>query len=668
VDPDPIRSRFDLANRCYAIASVANGKFVAASGSAAYRADVPSQARAAAFFLKPSGLGRYLPYDQRGQLLSVRPMRGAGVGRLSSPGRLTEWALAAGSAHSFSFTSTANGRQLEVAPATGELIVTAPGTAGRRRLFVFVPMRGCRPFPEAQVGAVGRSFTKTNRDGTVAGFADAHLHITADLRAGGRVIHGQTFDRFGIQSALGDDARDHGADGGLDVTGNLLRTGLPFGTHDTQGWPTFAGWPVHDTVTHQQTYYAWLQRAWMAGLRLVVAQTVEDEPFCRIEPLKAHSCSETLSVELQIRRLRGLQDYVDAQSGGPGRGWFRLVYDPGQARRVIERGKLAVVIGIESSNPLGCSERLGRPQCARADVAQRLDRYHRLGVRGLFVAHWVDNAFSGAAIEAGAKGAFINVFNRLQTGRYFHTGRCPEAGQGEELRTLSRLQLQVLARFFPTAQAVADEGMPTYPLGRRCNARGLTSLGRYLIRRLMAEHMLIEVDHLSETARHEVLAMAEAARYPLVSSHNGTGGRWTPAELKRLYALGGFAAATPETAPELAAKILSLRRYRSAKHYFGVALGTDTGGFSKLPGPRANAGRSPLHYPFRSYLCRISFARERTGARVYDLNRDGVAHYGLFADLLADMQRRRRGAQAMRPLFRSAEAYLQMWQRADGGA
>ena len=40
--------------------------------------------------------------------------------------------------------------------------------------------------------------------------------------------------------------------------------------------------------------------------------------------------------------------------------------------------------------------------------------------------------------------------------------------------------------------------------------------------------MLIEADHLSEKARAQVLAMAEARRYPLVSSHNGTGGAWTP--------------------------------------------------------------------------------------------------------------------------------------------
>ena len=47
--------------------------------------------------------------------------------------------------------------------------------------------------------------------------------------------------------------------------------------------------------------------------------------------------------------------------------------------------------------------------------------------------------------------------------------------------------------------------------------------------------------------------------------------------------------------------------------------------------------------------------------------RSGVAHYGLFADLLAEMQRGPGGEPAMRTLFRSAEAYLRMWERARGG-
>ena len=132
---------------------------------------------------------------------------------------------------------------------------------------------------------------------------------------------------------MGGDELDHGADRSLDLIGNLIRTGMPNAVHDIRGWPSFTGWPVHDTFTHQQTYYVWLEQAWKAGLRLAVAQTVEDEPICRLAPLQAHSCEETPTIRLEIRRLRALQDYVDAQSGGRNRGWFRLVYSPSRRAR-----------------------------------------------------------------------------------------------------------------------------------------------------------------------------------------------------------------------------------------------------------------------------------------------------------------------------------------------
>jgi hypothetical protein len=419
---------------------------------------------------------------------------------------------------------------------------------------------------------------------------------------------------------------------------------------------------VFDTYTHQQTYYRWLERAWKSGERLVVAQTVEDEPLCTIEPLRTHSCSETHTIRLEIRRLRGLQRYVDAQSGGPGRGWFRLVRSPRQARRVIEQGKLAVLIGVESSGPFGCSEFMGQPNCTREDIDRGIARYRRWGIRSMFIAHWVNNAFAGAALEGGDKGTFISAMNRLQTGEWFEAGPCPEAGQGEE-PTVTLPDIQGLAAVFPALTGLTQGVLPVYPPGKQCNTMGLTKLGAYLVRKLIANHMLIEVDHLSELARLRVLEIAEHHHYPLVSSHTDTGGLWTQSDLRRLYRLGGFATARLDSAPALASKILSYRTYRRQGRYFGVGIGTDTGGFNALPGP-PSSGSSKLRYPFHAYLCSVRFKRQRTGQQRYDLNQDGVAHYGLIADLIAEMGQTRKGKRATAVLFRSAEAYLEMWKRA----
>lgn len=48
---------------------------------------------------------------------------------------------------------------------------------------------------------------------------------------------------------------------------------------------------------------------------------------------------------------------------------------------------------------------------------------------------------------------------------------------------------------------------------------------------------------------------------------------------------------------------------------------------------------------------------------VFDLNNAGVAHYGLYPDFIADLQRSPGGADVMPFLFRSAKAYLQAWAR-----
>ncbi|MDX6667251.1 MAG: hypothetical protein QOK04_631, partial [Solirubrobacteraceae bacterium] len=449
--PSTPNSTFGFSNHCFAAFSAGAHSFLTINGGTGYRATDGALKHATPLYFKPTALGTYMVQDPDGKLVSVGD--GAAIVRGSAPGPAAEWAPARAGRDLFALHSTANGRWLAVDTSTRTVDTTA--VANSRAGFRFTIQRGCRPYPEAPVGASGHVPKGVNRDRTVYGYADPHLHITADMRAGGLVVSGEGFDRFGITEALGHDADVHGPDGSLDATGNLLRSGNPVGTHNTDGWPTFAGWPTFSTYTHQQVYYTWLQRAWMAGLRLVTAQLVEDQPLCDIEPRRSHSCDETATILLEAQRLRAMQDYVDAQSGGPGQGWLRLVYDPKHARRAIEQGKLAVLIGVEASNPFGCSEYLDQPQCGRADIDRGIALYHRLGIRSMFIAHWVDNAFAGAAIEGGAKGTFISGMQVTQTGQPFITGPCPEDGQGAS-----------------------------------CNSKGLTDLGAYVVQRLMDAHML----------------------------------------------------------------------------------------------------------------------------------------------------------------------------------
>jgi microsomal dipeptidase-like Zn-dependent dipeptidase len=287
-----------------------------------------------------------------------------------------------------------------------------------------------------------------------------------------------------------------------------------------------------------------------------------------------------------------------------------------------------MVIGVEASSPFGCTVKAGQPQCDEAQIDEGIRLYHRLGVRAMFIAHWIDNAFGGAALEGGDKGTFINAFQVSSTGNPFMTGACPEEGEGED---------------------------------GQCNTRPLTELGAYLVGKLIDAHIMIEGDHLAEQTRRDVLDRAEARKYPLLSSHNGTGGPWVPSQLARLQRDGGYVGATLDSAAKFATKVNAYGR----AGFTGVGIGSDTGGFNELPAPDKDA---KLAYPFKSFDGRVTFTQQKTGTRAFDLNADGMAHYGLLPDFLANVQRRPGGKAALRRLFRSAEAYLRTWERASSPA
>lgn len=48
---------------------------------------------------------------------------------------------------------------------------------------------------------------------------------------------------------------------------------------------------------------------------------------------RRNPCNDMESVRIQARDLHNLQDYIDAQSGGPGKGFFRIVTIPSRPGR-----------------------------------------------------------------------------------------------------------------------------------------------------------------------------------------------------------------------------------------------------------------------------------------------------------------------------------------------
>jgi hypothetical protein len=425
------------------------------------------------------------------------------------------------------------------------------------------------------------------------------------------------------------------------------------------GWPTFKDWPNHDSLTHEQTYYKWIERAYMGGLRVMVNLFVENRQLCELYPLKQNNCDEMASVHLQNQDIEALEDYIDAQNGGPGRGWFRIVKNPFQARRVIAEGKLAVIKGIEVSEPFGCRVYNDDPRCDRAQIDREIADVQRMGVRQMELINKFDNALAGVAGDSGETGAVVNNGNKLATGKYWQMQSCtgppdehdkqqPGVYDHDENDLLSNL----IEQFLPLGAA------PVYPKDSNCNARGLTDLGDHAVRRLMQNRIIIDPDHLSVRARKSVMDLIEAARYSgAVSSHS-----WSTFDvIPRIYKVGGVVTPMQGSAPEWIKDWKKIKAQRDKRFYFGFGYGADQNGLASQIEPREGG----VHYPFKSFDGKVTFERQRSGERLFDFTKDGVAHYGMFPDWWEDI-RAAGGAATVRDMARGAEAYLQAWERVYG--
>ena len=58
-------------------------------------------------------------------------------------------------------------------------------------------------------------------------------------------------------------------------------------------------------------------------------------------------------------------------------------------------------------------------------------------------------------------------------------------------------------------------------------------------------------------------------------------------------------------------------------------------------GAQGNArnGPNPVTYPFKSWDGKQTIHQQKSGERLYDINKDGVAHYGLYPDWIEDLRK-----------------------------
>ncbi len=173
--------------------------------------------------------------------------------------------------------------------------------------------------------------------------------------------------------------------------------------------------------------------------------------------------------------------------------------------------------------------------------------------------------------------------------------------------------------------------------------------------------MIVNPDHASQAAVDEMLTLAEASDYSGVISPHG----WVdPGNWPRYWKLGGMAFPDSSATPNY---IREYETYRPKQTPFelGWGYGADLGGLTGGPETPEGEFVGGVSYPFKSYDGEVTFEKQTTGERTFDYTTEGAAHYGLYADWFKDLQSFG-GKQLSSDMWNGAEAYLEMWERAEG--
>jgi hypothetical protein len=609
------QTRYSLVHGCYAVSQ---------QGRA-----LPGASRVR---MQATALGRYLLYTPDRRFVAARP--GGAVGLDTAPGPAADWRVDAASGGRFTLTA---------------------GAATLRDV-TFRATSGCVDYPEAELDATGTPSQGDTSYGRVGGLLEGHMHWMTYQFLGGRFHCGKPWDPYGIPYALPNCSSIEGPQGLAAPMQNFLNYNNPVQPHDTTGWPTLASW-TPTNLTYEGTYWRWIQRAWMAGLRLMVMSPNENRILCLLQTNRDTNCDEMATVRHSLEAIHQLQDYVDAQSGGPGKGFFEIVTDPEQARRVINQGRMAVVLEVEVSEPFGCSGGADHSTCDQAQVDAGLDELHRLGVRSMLLLNKFDNPLSGVRFDSGPVGLLINAGNLASAGSFWSAQTCTSALHDNDIYSPVPQVTGVVGQLLGAA-GLPSGVAPVYPPAPNCNTRGLTPLGEHVVERMMDMHMIVNPDHMSQAGVDRTLSLLEARNYSGVISPHG----WMdPGNWPRIWKLGGMAFPGHSAADEY---VKEWREYRprSTPYQLGWGYGADLGGLSEQPGTDAGGA---IEYPFKSLDGTVTFQRQKTGARTFDYNKDGVAQYGLYADWFADL-RRVGGDALVKDMWNGAEAYLEMWERAEG--
>jgi len=589
-------------------------------------------------------------------------------------------------------------------------------------------------------------------DTRLKGWVDLHTHPMSNLAFAGKLFHGAPdagslmpavqmpydpqcrFDKraINIYEALSQDGPTHGPWLPANTCGNVGRWLVMLALEAANdahvsppqavGYPTFRDWPKWDDITHQKMWVEWIRRAYAGGLRVMVALAVNNKTLGDMTAgPEDYPTDDKTSADLQIAEIKSFV--------GRHPDFMEVAYTSADAYRIISANNLAVVIGIEVDH-IGNFEvannvipALGRPP-SDAEVVAEIDRLYSEGVRYIFPIHLLDNAFGGAA-------AYEDLFNSSNVRESGHPWAlmCASAGDvitytyNDSARSAAAPLLKVKTGF-----DVPPISYPHCDFGQQ-NSLALTRSGVVAIKEMMRLGMLIDIDHMSQVAANQTLAIATSFTYPVNSGHNSLRGNLATnhneralradqyATIGRLHGMAGVGSANVD-----ASQWAFL--YNQAVSAMGpsavAGFGTDTDGLalgmptttpkyeSRLqdPNPKypgcvaaeekgnctsdltgsalaacnANAEADCLKQfpPVTITICvqgcaalppvqyGSSFRMSSLGNRSWDYNVDGVAHYGMIPDFLQAVRNTPGGASLIDDnLMYGADYFFQTWKKCE---
>lgn len=522
------------------------------------------------------------------------------------------------------------------------------------------------------------------------GFVDLHTHPVAHLGFGGHLIHGapdvdilmpagsiyskpscnKTPKRATSQAeALGSCWSTHGPNNFRNNRcGNHIRrmvlnemengkgANKTHGVNHPQGAPGFDDWPKHDDVLHQQMWVDWMERSYKGGMRVMVALAVNNYTLAAgMETSSGNPRNDKDSADLQVAEIKRLVGRHP---------WMEVALTANDVRRIVgQQDKMAVIIGVEVDD-IGDFV-LNKANPSAETVREEIRRLHGDGVRYIFPVHLIDNLFGGTAV-------YENDFNRTNC---YHAGhwwslKCSDNSEeqaGIHYRVGSGIDW---AQSLKLGSCGGAAPVPPCEGKGHLNTRGLATTGKALGKAALGEMMrlgmIIDIDHASLETVTGIMDFTKlpGGDYPLVSGHNGVRhgaegneNSRTLGQYEELQRRGGIAGVGWE-------KMKSNEFLAALKKVKGtgvsLALGSDINGVVVQPTQRAGCSKSS---PCVTY--NASFPKAAMGGQEWDYNEVGVAHIGLFPDILRDLEGQPGGKTAVDALFDGAEGFAKMWERAE---